>query len=259
MALEPDNSVAGEAILYKLNRVAQMAESLDNVLKEIGVLCQADGLSSWSNVEEGAEPAKNRNNRSASEDSTAKCSSDQESAVTAPLWNPQSRSSSYHTASECRSSPWWDSEKNSDLEAESNGMVRIRPAGTSSASNSFDESDQSLMSTSFQCDSDESPKTPLSHRDDGEEEEEEEETSSSTISQTSRKPSIIQNEKVIIDESGKLSVETITPVPASVSPIIITETSAKVSGNENDRQPDFMAWNRYYQSLINKQTLRSCL
>lgn len=259
MTLEPDNTVAGEAILFKLNRVAQMAESLDNVLKEIGVLCQSDGLSSWSNVEEVAEPAKNRNNRSASEDSTAKFSSDQESAVTAPLWNPQSRSSSYHTASECRSSPWWDSEKNSDdLEVEPTGMVRIRPAGTSSASNSFDESDHSLMSTSFQCDSDESPKTPLSHRDDGEDEEEEEETSTSTISQTSRKPSIIPNEKVIIDESGKLSVETITPETDSVSPVII-ESSAKVSGNENDRQPDFMAWNRYYQSLINKQTLRSCL
>lgn len=244
--LEPDNSAASDAIARKLNKVSRMAEALDSALREVGVLCETDGtaLSTvLNNVDEDEET-----NKSQSEEPTTRCStSDPESAVTAPLWNPTSRSSSYHTASECRSSPWWDSEKNSDLEADvevPNGvLVRVRPTGTSSASTSFDESDHSLMSTSFR-------KSPSVE---GDPDAEDEETSSSTISQESRKQSLLQPDE---EDMAKLSLDSPSPPPAEI--IETLPPTTKVSGDDA-RQPDFMAWNRYYQSLLNKQTLRSCL
>lgn len=256
VSLEPDNSAASDAILAKLNKVSRMAEGLDSALRDVGVLCESDGLSSLQNVDEDEEAAKSQ-----SEESTARCSSDQESAVTAPLWNPTSRSSSYHTASECRSSPWWDSEKaSSDLEAEIGvpmGMVRIRPTGTSSASTSFDESDHSSMSTSLRSlDSSKlRSKTPSPEEDPDADAEEDEETTSSTISQESRKQSLMPDEEEIL---AKMSLES-PPPPGIIEMCPQTTTPTKVSGDDDTPQPDFMAWNRYYQSLINKQTLRSCL
>lgn len=245
VVLEPDNSAASEAINVKLNRVTQMAESLDTVLKDVGVLCDNDS-SGLQNVEEHQDGVKSQ-----TEESVTRSSSDHESATTAPM----SRSSSYHTASECRSSPWWDSEKNSDLDAE----VEVTPGrrrsrmGMSSASTSFDDSDYSLMSTTFRSpiDSMESNKlrvrTP-STEEDPQEEEEDGDTTSSTISQqSSRKSSVMPDE-----------VETVPEISSGHPSSTLIETKKKVSADDN-RQPDFMAWNRYYQSLINKQTLRSCL
>lgn len=255
MAPEPDNSAAGEAIASKLCQVTEMAESVDSALRDAGLLCESDSAdlqhSMTSNIDGDEDVVKCQSES----ESAVRCSSDQESVVTAPLWNPTSRSSSYQTASECRSSPWWESEKNSasDLEAEVDvprGILRIRPAGASSStSTSFDESDHSLMSTSFRStgSSKNHSKTP-SLDDDGDEG-----SSSSTISQGSRKQSVIHEEDLI----GKLSLETPSPQPALIE-ILPLPATVKVS-TDHESQPDFMAWNRYYQSLINKQTLRSCL
>lgn len=241
VVLEPDNSAASEAINVKLNKVTQMAESLDTVLKEVGVLCDNDSAG-LQNVEEHEDGVKSQ-----TEESVTRSSSDHESATTAPM----SRSSSYHTASECRSSPWWDSEKNSDLDAE----VEVTPGrrrsrmGTSSASTSFDDSDYSLMSTTFRSPIESNKlrvRTPSTEEDP--QEEEDGETSSSTISQqSSRKSSVMPDE-----------VEAVPEISSGHSSSTLIETVKKVSADDS-RQPDFMAWNRYYQSLINKQTLRSCL
>lgn len=253
VVLDPDNSVASEAITAKLNQVAQIAESLDSTLMDAGVLCKSvDPLvvDDLGKVDDTVKLLTTGNGNLSDE---ARSSSDQESAVTAPLWNPQSRSSSYHTASECRSSPWWDSEKNSDLEVENPGNIRrVRPAGTSSASNSFDGSDDpALTSTSFRSpvsmvvvdESDESIKIS------SQEPSVDEEDSSSTISQHSRKGSVIRIEEVPED--------TITDPRAEY--IVDGASGAVKVSSHGTEQPDFMAWNRYYQSLINKQTLRSCL
>lgn len=250
VVLNPDNSVASEAITAKLNQVAQIAESLDSSLMEAGVLCKNVDPLIKKESKQVDDTDKLITTSHANLSDEARSSSDQESAATAPLWNPQSRSSSYHTASECRSSPWWDSEKNSDLEVEPSGNIhRVRLAGTSSTSNSFDDSDQSLMSTSFRSpvsmvvvvdESDESIKVI------SQEPSVDEEDSSSTISQHSRKGSVIRIEEVSEDTLTDPSVE------------YFVDGAAKVSA-DSTAHPDFMAWNRYYQNLINKQTIRSCL
>lgn len=242
MTAEDANRAACGAIQDKLNCVSEMAESLDRAFEEKNVI--RESLASWtiSGGDPGSDDGGNRsdNVRSPTPDSVAKCSSDQESAVTAPLWNPQSRTSSYHTASECRSSPWSDKEE--VLDPETNN--RRRPIGTSSGSNSFDGSDTSTA-TSIQYESEGSRKA---HNDN------EEDTTSSTISQNSRKPSVISME--IADEIEKLSLDAEEFAPKSSTPI---ECSGKVNEADTTERPDFMVWSRYYQSLINKQTLRSCL
>lgn len=251
LILEPDNSAASDAIVDKLTRVTHMAESLDTVLKEVGILCEnaVQNFTSLCTLKQDDEEEEAI--KSQSEESMVRCSSDQESAVTAPLWNPTSRSSSYHTASECRSSPWWDSEKNSDLEAEviPGVQMHIRPVEMSSASTSFDGSDQSLMSTtnhSFECQKARNNE-PLMDDDDTRGDDEGE-TSSSTISQQSSRKESLQPDEEAVDEIALDS-----PLPPA-----IIDTSKEVSGKAS-QHPDFMAWNRYYQSILNKQTLRSCL
>lgn len=248
--IKSDTSAASEVIQWKLNRVLQMAEKVDVVLRDIGVLCDgsADGSNSGvvldlnSSVEEGAGEAK------VGESPSTRCSSDQESAVTAPLWNPTSRSSSYHTASECRSSPWWDSEKNSDPEVDVDvEHFTIQPG---SASTSFDGSDNSLLSSSL-CSYDIDKKLQTPGSSDGEGDEEDADTTSSTISQISSKNVAVRHQK-------ELEIMSMGEVVTTEGGEVVDEKK-KVSGANNAREPDFMAWNRYYRSIINKQTLRSCL
>lgn len=228
--LEPDNSTASDAISEKLTKVTQMAESLDSALSEVAMLYGRDravtGLPNLNNSYDNDDLTKSQ-----SDESSVRCSSDQESAVTA---NPNSRSSSYHTASECRSSPWWDSEKNSDLEAEvdlSTNVFETCPAERSYTSTSCNGSNRSLSPTFLTATVGDHP-----YADDREE------TTSSTISQQSPTQSLVPEEELL----GRLSLGSDPP--------------SEIIGSDDKVRPlHFIAWNRYYQSLINKQTIRSCL
>lgn len=161
-------------------------------------------------------------------------------------WTPQSRSSSYHTASECRGSPW-DSEKNSEIDFDSS--LRLLPEGISSASNSFDDSETSFVTASFlRSDSDDVQTVVKSSPVLSKESSLEEESSSSTISQSSRPDtnSVLRNPPVFsqMDANNNLNGN--------------CEESKKVSSSE-DEHADFINWNSYYHSLISKHTIKSCL
>ncbi|XP_053676354.1 SEC14 domain and spectrin repeat-containing protein 1-B [Anopheles nili] len=157
---ESDNIMACEAISTRLAEVAQVAESLDSVLSDVqgGFDDEVEEITSANVAPEVASKRADSGNQSDDWSSSVK-STDDGSFVTASdcICTPQSRSSSYHTASECRASPWWgvesierqsslenDSAEDPDPEAFPSIKLLSGVVMTSSANLSFDESEHSF-------------------------------------------------------------------------------------------------------------------
>uniref|UniRef100_A0A1B0CIV5 Putative sec14 domain and spectrin repeat-containing protein 1 n=1 Tax=Lutzomyia longipalpis TaxID=7200 RepID=A0A1B0CIV5_LUTLO len=225
-----DNAIACEAISEKLNTVATVAEALDGVLRDT-----QHGLEV---IETTVAEKKGENGvevRLELKPKVIKSSTEDESFITASdcTWTAQSRSSSYHTASECRASPWWDSEKNSldiadvsDIEAD---IPSHKLHGLSSNSASFDESERSFLSPANasplypaeQSDSDDTRKKPMCRGRN---------SPDSEVLLTDGKPALPRRK----DADGVEKVRS--------------------EANPND----FLTWNGYYQSFITKQTIKGC-
>jgi hypothetical protein len=163
--------------------------------------------------------------------------------VTASEYTP-SRSSSYHTASECRgASPWtWnESADRSSIDLDSSDPehpLKVLP-GTSSANISFDDSEHSFRSpVSFheQLESEIPPQLPPKN----------------SRSLQEEIPSPIQQENKIY---------TIFESPTT-SPSEIEDDAAgdgvKVS-DDNNNVTEMTGLSYYYQNIITKQVLKTCL
>lgn len=159
--------------------------------------------------------------------------------MTASEYTP-SRSSSYHTASECRgASPWtWnESAERSSIDLDSSdpeqpSMKLLQ--GTSSANASFDDSEHSFrspVSFSEQTDSDIAPMLPP------------------------RRPSPLDEYSEPIHQENK--IYTIFESPTS-TPSEIEEDGAKVS-DDNNNLTEMTGLSYYYQNIITKQVLKTCL
>lgn len=159
--------------------------------------------------------------------------------MTASEYTP-SRSSSYHTASECRgASPWaWnESAERSSIDLDSSDpeqpSMKLLP-GTSSANASFDDSEHSFrspVSFSEQTDSDIAPMLPP------------------------RRTSPLDEYPEPIHQENK--IYTIFESPTS-TPSEIEEDGVKVS-DDNNNLTEITGLSYYYQNIITKQVLKTCL
>lgn len=159
--------------------------------------------------------------------------------MTASEYTP-SRSSSYHTASECRgASPWtWnESAERSSIDLDSSDpeqpSMKLLP-GTSSTNASFDDSEHSFrspVSFSEQTDSDIAPMLPP------------------------RRTSPLDEYPEPIHQENK--IYTIFESPTS-TPSEIEEDGVKVS-DDNNNLTEITGLSYYYQNIITKQVLKTCL
>ncbi|CRL08293.1 CLUMA_CG021374, isoform B [Clunio marinus] len=156
IAMPGDNSIAADSISAKLIEVSRVAESLDNVLHEMQddlniFESTMSGTSSTTTPSTTVERKISSANNSDDWNSSLKSSTEDESFVTASEYTP-SRSSSYHTASECRgTSPWtWNesAERSSvDFDSSDPEQISLKPLTTTlSANASFDDSENSFLS-----------------------------------------------------------------------------------------------------------------
>lgn len=193
---ESDNIMASEAISSRLAEVSRIAESLDSVLRDVqggfddvddevanvsGELTsrKADGSNHSDVSNHKDDPITELHDLNCFQDwSSSVKSTEDESFVTASdcTCTPQSRSSSYHTASECRASPWWggestersslDNDSSEDADPEALPSIKLLSGvviTASSANLSFDESEHSFLtptSNSEQADSDDPHQSP---------------------------------------------------------------------------------------------------
>lgn len=152
-----------------------------------------------------------------------------------------SRSSSYHTASECRgASPWtWnESAERSSIDLDSSDPEqhsRNLLAGSSSANASFDDSEHSYrspVSFSEQTDSDNAPPLPPKN--------------SSPLDDYSDQSHHHESKIYTIFESP------------TTSPSEIEDDGVKVS-DDNNNLTEMTGLSYYYQNIITKQVLKTCL
>lgn len=158
--------------------------------------------------------------------------------MTASEYTP-SRSSSYHTASECRgASPWNESFERSSIDLDSSDPEqhsRTLLAGTSSANASFDDSEHSCRSPiSFgeHTDSDNAPPIPPKN--------------SSPLEDFYDQSQQQENKIYTIFESP------------TTSPSEIEDEGVKVS-DDNNNLTEMTGLSYYYQNIITKQVLKTCL
>lgn len=184
-----------------------------------------------------------------------KSSTEDESFVTASEY-ATSRSSSYHTASECRDhSPWWtDTAERSSVDLDSSASdpeqqpIKIVSASSSSANASFDNSENSFRSPiSFidQNDSDTKVKA-------------ESESSASPVLPP-KVPSPIEDYNLppILTSSDK-KIYTIFESPTS-TPSQEDEIVERKVSDDNNNLTDMSGLSYYYQNIITKQVLKTCL
>lgn len=244
------NFIACESITNKLTDVAKVAESLDQILKDLQNCLDIEEPCS-SSEEKKSDRISNRNDGSSADVSIDKehCnpqlnennflfkkewnsslkSTEDESFVTASdfRFTPQSTRSSYRTASE-GGSPWWQNDKisldtsGSDMDPEVPSM-QLLTGVVSSASVSFDDSEHSFLSAhrsplhSEQTDSDELTnkiKSSRSIKSPGE------------SSQTYRDFNNASSSSKVSDESSILTPEN-SPWNRYCSKLIITRQSIK--------------------------------
>ncbi|XP_058459969.1 SEC14 domain and spectrin repeat-containing protein 1-B [Malaya genurostris] len=173
---ESDNIMASEAISARLAEVSRIAESLDSVLRDVqGGFDEADDevvVATNGGESSGGSDKKLDGSNHSDDWSCSMKSTEDESFVTASdcTCTPQSRSSSYHTASECRASPWWggestersslDNDSSEDADPEAMPSIKLLSGvviTASTANLSFDDSEHSFLtptSNSEQADSD---------------------------------------------------------------------------------------------------------
>uniref|UniRef100_A0A023EQC0 Uncharacterized protein n=1 Tax=Aedes albopictus TaxID=7160 RepID=A0A023EQC0_AEDAL len=168
---EADNIMASEAISARLAEVSRIAESLDSVLQDVqGGFDDVDDEVANASGEMVSRKADG-SNHSDDWSSSVKSTEDESFVTASDCTcTPQSRSSSYHTASECRASPWWggestersslDNDSSEDADPEALPSIKLLSGvviTASSANLSFDESKNSFLtptSNSEQADSD---------------------------------------------------------------------------------------------------------
>ncbi|XP_049539407.1 SEC14 domain and spectrin repeat-containing protein 1-B isoform X2 [Anopheles darlingi] len=160
---ESDNIMACEAISTRLTEVARVAETLDSVLRDVqGGFSDEVGELASSDVNDGNFTlTKHNDSNNQSDDWTSSVkSTDEGSFITASdcICTPQSRSSSYHTASECRASPWWgiesieqqsslDNDSSEDHDSEAYPSIKLLSGVvmSTSANISFDDSENIFL------------------------------------------------------------------------------------------------------------------
>jgi hypothetical protein len=174
-----------------------------------------------------------------------KSSTEDESFITASEYTP-SRSGSYHTASECRTSPWWtESVERSSVDMNSSDLehstFQLLEGVSTSANASFDDSDNCYLSPiSFgdKIDTDDSFKTAKSITPDG--------------------------DNVADDHSDSLNSDsnkmyTIFESPASTPSTPDSLENIKTANDSNNNIPELSGLSYYYQNIITKQVIRTCL
>uniref|UniRef100_A0A182MMM2 SESTD1-like spectrin repeats region domain-containing protein n=1 Tax=Anopheles culicifacies TaxID=139723 RepID=A0A182MMM2_9DIPT len=298
---ESDNIMACEAISSRLAEVAQVAEALDSVLSDVqgGFDDEVEELTSA----EAPEVTSKRNDSGNQSDdwSSSVKSTDDGSFVTASdcICTPQSRSSSYHTASECRASPWWgvesierqsslenDSAEDPDPEAFPSIKLLSGVVITSSANLSFDESEHSFptvhgsASVDSHPDSDDTVPTvcsqtsPIATSS----------ASSSALNSITRRENLalsltpeeleqiendIRNNNLLatvgtVDIVGK-ELQSTQVTPTSEDSGNVSTSSVKLDVEDATRfEPvkgptDISGLTYYYQNIITKHTVKSCL
>ncbi|XP_070494833.1 titin isoform X6 [Chironomus tepperi] len=157
IAMPADNSIASDSISAKLIEVSRVAESLDAIIHET-----QDALNIFENNSSTAatlpvastssvDGKTSSANTSDDWNNSLKSSTEDESFVTASEY-ATSRSSSYHTASECRDhSPWWtDTAERSSVDLDSSDPeqpnIKELTITSSSGNGSFDNSEASFRS-----------------------------------------------------------------------------------------------------------------
>ncbi|EAA04479.4 AGAP007560-PA [Anopheles gambiae str. PEST] len=297
---ESDNIMACEAISTRLAEVAQVAEALDSVLSDVqgGFDDEVEELTS---ADAGQEVAAGKRSDSGNQSD----STDDGSFVTASdcICTPQSRSSSYHTASECRASPWWgvesierqsslenDSAEDPDPEAFPSIKLLSGVVMTSSANLSFDESEHSFPTPaishgSASVDSDDtvptvcSPTSAIGTSS----------ASSSALNSINRRENLalsltpeeleqiendIRNNNLLASVGSDGTVELVGKVqelqstqvtPTSEDSGNVSTSSVKLDAEDPARfEPvkgpgDISGLTYYYQNIITKHTVKSCL
>lgn len=175
-----------------------------------------------------------------------------------------SRSSSYHTASECRDhSPWWtDTAERSSVDLDSSDPeqpnIKELTITSSSGNGSFDNSEASFRSpipSSLFNDQNDSSDSAIKLKTDNESE------SSSSPSLPPKIPSPDYTLPPILSSANDKKIYTIFESPTS-SPSQDDEgteaESPKVS-DDNNNLTDMSGLSYYYQNIITKQVLRTCL
>lgn len=178
-----------------------------------------------------------------------------------------SRSSSYHTASECRDhSPWWtDTAERSSVDLDSSDPehpnIKELTITSSSGNGSFDNSETSFRSpipSSLFNDQNDSSDSAIKLKNDNESE------SSSSPSLPPKIPSPHEEFNTlppILSSASDKKIYTIFESPTS-TPSQDEERneseSPKVS-DDNNNLTDMSGLSYYYQNIITKQVLRTCL
>lgn len=190
-----------------------------------------------------------------------KSSTEDESFVTASEY-ATSRSSSYHTASECRDhSPWWtdNTERSSvDLDSSDPEQANVKPSlftSPYSANESFDNSEQGYRSPipyGDQNDSDNSLK--VKH--------DSESSESPPLPPKIRSPIESYHEpspSIISDKKMYTIFESPTSTPSQDEEVTGIESPSKVSDDNNNNLAEMSGLSYYYQNIITKQVLKTCL
>lgn len=190
-----------------------------------------------------------------------KSSTEDESFVTASEY-ATSRSSSYHTASECRDhSPWWtdNTERSSvDLDSSDPEQVNVKsnlfspPPPAYFTSESFDNLEKSYRSpTSFE-DQNEISEKIKSESESSSESPPIPPKISSPIEEFPEPPPLISDKKMYT------IFESPTSTPSQDGDVIGTNSPFKVS-DDNNNLADMSGLSYYYQNIITKQVLKTCL
>ncbi|XP_065086480.1 SEC14 domain and spectrin repeat-containing protein 1-B [Ochlerotatus camptorhynchus] len=295
---ESDNIMACEAISARLAEVSRIAESLDSVLRDVqGGFDDVDDEVADVSGEMTHRKADGSNH---SDDwSSSVKSTEDESFVTASdcTCTPQSRSSSYHTASECRASPWWggestersslDNDSSEDADPEALPSIKLLSGvviTASSANLSFDESEHSCLtptSNSEQADSDDPHQSPTGRNQSSPEISS---GSSSALNSINRRENLalaltpeeleqIENDirnnnnvMVAVAESTPKGAKHHSSPTASEDSGNVSTISAKLDAVLELESPPLKTGNQeisgltyYYQNIIAKHTVKSCL
>ncbi|XP_055626191.1 SEC14 domain and spectrin repeat-containing protein 1-B [Toxorhynchites rutilus septentrionalis] len=300
---EPDNIMACEAIASRLAEVSRIAESLDSVLRDVqgGFDEVDDELAGVTSGEVSAVSDKRSDGGNQSDDwSCSMKSTEDESFVTASdcTCTPQSRSSSYHTTSECRASPWWgvesaaerrslDNDSSEDADPEALPSIKLLSGvviTASTANLSFDESENSFLTPtahSEQADSDtsqivdtRSQTSPVMSSG-----------SSSALNSINRRENLtlaltpeeleqiendIRNNNVVAESTPKVLKHHSSPTSSEDSGNVSTtstkldvdflgDTDALLESAFKSGAQEISGLTYYYQNIITKHTVKSCL
>uniref|UniRef100_A0A2M4AJY0 Putative titin n=1 Tax=Anopheles triannulatus TaxID=58253 RepID=A0A2M4AJY0_9DIPT len=316
---ESDNIMACEAISTRLTEVSRVAETLDSVLSDVqgGFSDEVDESTSTDVNEGNSRLVKHNESSNQSDDWTSSVkSTDEGSFLTASdcVCTPQSRSSSYHTASECRASPWWgiesieqqsslDNDSSEDHDSEAYPSIKLLSGVvmSTSANLSFDDSEniflapadgQGAVSVDSHPDSDDTVPSANSTRQQQQPSPlETSSASSSALNSINRRENLalsltpeeleqiendIRNNNLTGMDIGGQDIKSSQVTPTSEDSGNVSTSSVKLEDGEDGipsplqltdsvrfepvKGPtDISGLTYYYQNIITKHTVKSCL